>query len=77
MGGTALIPVCFHATTMVGEVRERLIDKKCGGFVKINTAKSADKERFRRVNADKSSRNVLLTSSESLIFFLLLCPVLR
>ena len=48
MGETALIPVYFHATTIAGEVLGRLIDKKCGGFMKINAAKSAGKERFRR-----------------------------
>jgi hypothetical protein len=47
MGETALIPVCFHATTIAGEVLEGLIDKKCGGFMKINAAKSAGKERER------------------------------
>ena len=40
------MPVCFHATTIAGAVRERLIDKKCGGFMKINAAKSAGKERI-------------------------------
>jgi hypothetical protein len=47
MGGPALIPVCFHATTIAGQVPGRLIDKKCGGFIKINAAKSAGKERFK------------------------------
>jgi hypothetical protein len=46
MGSPALIPVCFHATTIAGEVLGRLIDKKCGGFMKINAAKPAGKERF-------------------------------
>jgi hypothetical protein len=45
-----LIPVRFHATTIAGEVLRRLIDKKCGGFMKINAAKSAGKGRFRRIN---------------------------
>jgi hypothetical protein len=49
MGETALIPVCFHATTIANEVLGRLIDKKCGCFSKINAAKSAGKERFRRI----------------------------
>src|SRR5450759_2274558 len=44
MGGTAFIPVHFHATTIAGEVLGRLIDKKCGGFIKINAAKSVGKE---------------------------------
>jgi hypothetical protein len=55
MGGTALMPVCFHATTIAGAVRERLIDKKCGGFMKINAAKSAGKERFRRIDQAEMS----------------------
>jgi hypothetical protein len=38
MGGTALIPVCFHATNVAGGVLGRLIDKKCGGLMKINAA---------------------------------------
>jgi hypothetical protein len=50
MGGPGLIPVRFHATTIAGEVLRRLIDKKCGGFMKINAAKSTGKGRFRRIN---------------------------
>jgi hypothetical protein len=46
MGGAVQVPVRFHATTIAGEVLGRLIDKKCGGFMKINAAKSAGKERF-------------------------------
>jgi hypothetical protein len=57
MGGTALMPVCFHATTIAGAVRERLIDKKCGGFAKIDAAKSAGKECA--WGADKGSISIL------------------
>jgi hypothetical protein len=49
MGETALIPVCFHATNLAGEVPPGLIDKKCGGFMKINEARSAGKGCFRRI----------------------------
>jgi hypothetical protein len=46
MGGAVQVPVHFHATSIAREVLGRLIDKKCGGFIKINAAKSAGKERF-------------------------------
>jgi hypothetical protein len=48
MGETALIPVCFHATTMANKVLGRLIDKKCSGIMKINEARSAGKGRVKR-----------------------------
>jgi hypothetical protein len=55
MGGAVQVPVRFHATTIAGEVLGRLIDKKCGGFMKINAAKSAGKGRFRRINQAEMS----------------------
>jgi hypothetical protein len=53
MGGPALTPVRFHAVTIAGQTPGQPIDKKCGGFAKINAAKSAGKWRFRRINRPK------------------------
>jgi hypothetical protein len=74
MSGAMQVPIHFHTVTIAGQTFGQPIDKKCGGFDKINAAKSAGKGAFQ---ADKSGRNDLLTSSESLIFFLLLCSGFR
>jgi hypothetical protein len=50
MGGAMQVPVCFHTATIAGQTFGQPIDKKCGGFDKINAAKSAGKWRFRRIN---------------------------
>ena len=50
MSGAMQVPVYFHTVTIAGQTPGQPIDKKCGGFDKINAAKSARKGgRFRRI----------------------------